>query len=198
MSNPQPPKLARKFLYWHCASDLLEEIEGDLNEEFEAIYREKGARSARIFYMLEVLRFMRMYKPHKQIRTLSSLAMLLNYFKIAFRNLSKHRAYSVINITGLVIGITCSFLIFLYVRAELSFDQFHKQASNIHRLQHIYSFVGAPEGPAYKELFPEVKDFVRISTLPLQLTEIIIEENKSKAPFLFVKTKSLKAGVIAV
>lgn len=159
----KPPKFARKFLHWHCAPDLLEEIEGDLNEEFEAIFQEKGDRKARIFYSLEVLRFMRMYKPRKRIKTLSNLDMLFNYFKIAFRNLSKHKAYSAINIAGLVIGITCSFLIFLYVRAELSFDQFHTQASNIHRMQHIYSFIGAPEGPAYKELFPEVKDYVRVN-----------------------------------
>jgi len=161
-AHPQPPKLARRFLYWHCAPELLEEIEGDLNEEFEAVFQEKGARSARIFYCLEVLRFMRMYKPRKRIRTLSNLDMLYNYFKIAFRNLAKHKAYSAINIAGLVIGITCSFLIFLYVRAELSFDQFHTQAANIHRMQHIYSFIGAPEGPAYKERFPEVRDYVRV------------------------------------
>lgn len=160
--QPQPPKWARKFLHWHCAPELLEEIEGDLNEEFEAVFQQKGPGKARIFYSLEVLRFMRMYKPRKRIRTLSNLDMLLNYLKIAFRNLVKHKAYSAINIAGLVIGITCSFLIFLYVRAELSFDQFHTQAANIHRMQHIYSFIGAPEGPAYKEIFPEVKDYVRV------------------------------------
>jgi len=48
--------------------------------------------------------------------------MLKNYFKIAFRNLWKHRVFSFINIMGLTVGMTACFLIFLYVRFELSYD----------------------------------------------------------------------------
>lgn len=162
MPTPSPPKIARRFLQWHCAPELLEEVEGDLNEEYEAVFDEKGARKARIFYCLEVLRFMRMYKPRKRIKTLNQIDMFFNYLKVAFRNLSKHKAYSAINIAGLVIGITCSFLIFLYVKAELSFDQFHQLSHKIHRTQHIYSFMNAQAGPTFKQRYPEVEDFVRV------------------------------------
>ena len=65
MPQLQPPKLARKFLQWHCDPELLEEIEGDLNEEFEALLSDQGKFRARLFYLIEVLRFMRMYKPRK-------------------------------------------------------------------------------------------------------------------------------------
>ena len=89
--------------------------------------------------------------------------MIFNYLKVALRNLQKHKAYSAINIAGLVIGITCSFLIFLFVKAELSFDQFHIQSHKIHRTQHIYSFMNAQAGPTFKERYPEVEDFVRVN-----------------------------------
>ncbi len=50
--------------------------------------------------------------------------MVKNYIQTALRNLYKNRIYSIINITGLAIGITCSLLILLWVHDELSFDKF--------------------------------------------------------------------------
>lgn len=60
--------------------------------------------------------------------------MLRNYFKIAFRNLLKYRAYSLINIFGLMIGISCFLIIALYVFDEMTFDRFHSKADNMYRI----------------------------------------------------------------
>ena len=60
--------------------------------------------------------------------------MLKNYFKIAYRNLVKHKAYSFINTAGLAIGIACCILILLYVKDELTYDAFHVQARSIYRI----------------------------------------------------------------
>jgi putative ABC transport system permease protein len=60
--------------------------------------------------------------------------MLKNYFKIAYRNLLKYRAYSLINIFGLMIGIACFLVIALYVFDEMTFDSFHSKADNIYRV----------------------------------------------------------------
>ncbi len=60
--------------------------------------------------------------------------MLKNYFKIAFRNLWRHRVFSFINILGLTVGLTACFLIFLYVRFELSYDKFHSKGDRIYRI----------------------------------------------------------------
>ena len=60
--------------------------------------------------------------------------MLKNYFKIAFRNLWRHRVFSFINILGLAVGMTACFLIFLYVRFELSYDKFHSKGNRIYRI----------------------------------------------------------------
>ena len=60
--------------------------------------------------------------------------MLKNYLKIAIRNLLKHKVFSSVNILGLVAGLTCSFLIIIYVLYETSYDSFNKNAENIYRL----------------------------------------------------------------
>lgn len=98
--------------------------------------------------------------------------MFKNYFKIAFRNLWKHRVFSFINILGLTIGMTACFLIFLYVRFELSYDAFHSKADRIYR---IVSDIKTPTetihspgpswavGPFIQHEFPEVEAAVRIA-----------------------------------
>ena len=98
--------------------------------------------------------------------------MIKNYFKIAFRNLWKHRIFSFINIMGLTVGMTACFLIFLYVRFELSYDRFHEKEDRIYR---VVADIKTPtevlhaHGPAWavppnmKEYFPEIQAFVRTS-----------------------------------
>ncbi len=54
--------------------------------------------------------------------------MILNYIKIAFRNLRKRKGHTFLNIAGLTIGMTCCLLIFHYVSYEKSYDDFHKDA----------------------------------------------------------------------
>jgi putative ABC transport system permease protein len=97
--------------------------------------------------------------------------MLKNYFTIAWRNLSKHKLYSGLNIVGLAIGMAACIVITLFVYYEKSFDQVHKK--NIYRLNEVQKFPGMvasqkvalsmfPMGPTLKEEFPEIKNFTRI------------------------------------
>ena len=60
--------------------------------------------------------------------------MLKNLVTIAFRNILKEKGYSLINLLGLSIGITCSLFLTLYVLDELSYDKYHKNAENIYRV----------------------------------------------------------------
>ncbi|MEO6316106.1 MAG: ABC transporter permease [Chitinophagaceae bacterium] len=60
--------------------------------------------------------------------------MIKNYFKIAWRNLVKHKAYSIINIAGLTTGIAACLLIFLVVRYEFSYDKFQKNYARTYRI----------------------------------------------------------------
>ena len=98
--------------------------------------------------------------------------MIKNYLKIAFRNLWRHRVFSFINILGLTVGMTACFLIFLYVKFELSYDKFNSKAANIYRLntdiktpsETINTSVTAwPFAPNIKREFPEVETFTRVN-----------------------------------
>lgn len=96
--------------------------------------------------------------------------MLKNYLILAFRNLVKDKFYSLINILGLTIGVTCGMLLLLYVTDELSYDRHHAKASQIYR---IVSYITEPEKinnwvstqpPLVKTLkqdYPFVESYVR-------------------------------------
>lgn len=98
--------------------------------------------------------------------------MLTNYFKIAFRSLLKNKGFSLINILGLAIGITCSLLIFLFVENELSYDKYHKDAENIYRVAKDFvnddgsripdATTPAPLAPAMQKELPEIASTTRI------------------------------------
>jgi putative ABC transport system permease protein len=60
--------------------------------------------------------------------------MFQNYFKVAFRNILKHKFFSAINIAGMTIGITACLLIILYIADELSYDKFHANADRIYQV----------------------------------------------------------------
>jgi putative ABC transport system permease protein len=95
-----------------------------------------------------------------------------NYIKIAARNLIKQKLHSIINITGLSIGIASCILIYLYVRNERSYDKFHENADNLYRVyitedlpqRDPFSYVEAPFhlAGALKDSFPEVERAVRL------------------------------------
>lgn len=97
--------------------------------------------------------------------------MFKNYFKIAWRNLFRNKIYSVINISGISIGIAMFWLIALYIADELSFDRFHSNSDKIFRVtQHArwegeninYASTSAPFAPALKSEFPEIQQATRI------------------------------------
>src|SRR3569833_2166459 len=60
--------------------------------------------------------------------------MIRHYLKKAFRNLARNKVYTFINIFGLAISMACTLLIVLFVKDELSYDKYHKDAGNIYRV----------------------------------------------------------------
>jgi putative ABC transport system permease protein len=96
--------------------------------------------------------------------------MLRNYFTIALRNLIKHRFYTLINITGLAIGIASCLIITLYIVYELSYDKHFGGYEQIYRVDSEIMFNGnhyklavmpAPAAAAFQNDFPEVEASVR-------------------------------------
>jgi putative ABC transport system permease protein len=66
--------------------------------------------------------------------------MIKNYFKIAWRNLWKHKFYTLINMFGLALSIGCSIILFRFITYHLSFDTYHHNAKNIYRVVHRLTF----------------------------------------------------------
>ncbi len=96
--------------------------------------------------------------------------MLSNYFKIAFRNLIKYKSFSLINITGLAVGIASCVLILLFVNDELSYDRFNSKAERIYRVHtegrladNEFKMAVSPAPIAFTMLreFPEVEAVTR-------------------------------------
>lgn len=109
--------------------------------------------------------------------------MLKNYFKTAWRTLLKNKGYTALNITGMAIGLVSCLLIGLYIRNELSYDQYHTKKERIYRVVHGYKEIGssgatnavqkgdytyqiwgnAPVGKALKADYPGVEEVVQFS-----------------------------------
>jgi putative ABC transport system permease protein len=96
--------------------------------------------------------------------------MLINYIKTAFRNLFKHKGYSLINILGLAIGMATCLLIFLYVNHELSYDNYNEDADRIYRVAFSGHWGGrdfnvctapAPMAKVILNTYPEIEEVVR-------------------------------------
>lgn len=125
--------------------------------------------------------------------------MITSYLKIAWRSLNRNKIYSLINITGLTVGITCCILITLYVKDELSYDRYNEHYDEVYRVLHAYRktadfkplpapapeeyqvWGNAPVAPALKADFPEITKMTQFTsplTLLLQYGDKHFQESK--------------------
>ena len=129
--------------------------------------------------------------------------MIKNYFMIALRNIRRHSTYSILNISGMAIGMACSILILLWVQDEWSYDRHFKNADNLYRILERIStgegIIMAPTAEALphvlKEEYPEVIRATRIGTPPgftLQKGEKFIEEKVAMVDMDFLKMFDIK------
>ncbi|HEY9049100.1 MAG TPA: permease prefix domain 2-containing transporter, partial [Ohtaekwangia sp.] len=137
-AKPIPPRWATRLLQWYCAPHLLEEVQGDLEEEFDYQVQRAGLRQARLDYIRSVLEFMKPFAIKRKSSSTSnpffSMNMYKHYLVVALRNIARHKAFSFINIAGLALGMTCCLFIFLWVQDERSVDHFHKQNESLYNV----------------------------------------------------------------
>lgn len=96
--------------------------------------------------------------------------MLKNNLKVAWRNLKKQKLYSLINVLGLTVGLSSFLLIYIYLHDELTYDKFHPDHDKIYKMSYLrksqtgdveaFATSGTTWAPRYKEIMPEVEDFV--------------------------------------
>lgn len=96
--------------------------------------------------------------------TMSGAAdMFRNYLVAALRSINRQKMYSILNITGLAIGLAVFLLIALYTQYELGFDRYHKNADRMYRVvREDRTLTPAPLGPALVENFAEIEAVARI------------------------------------
>jgi putative ABC transport system permease protein len=162
------------FLRWFCPEHLYEEIEGDLIQRYTLDVKSLGEKKAKQKLILNTIRFFRpgIILRNKVTHPVIRNYMIRNYVKIAFRNFSKQKSFTFLNVTGLTLGMVASLLIMQYVKYERSFDTFHEKAKDIYRIQYngwqngklrFECAAAVPAaGPALKNNFPEVKRFTRL------------------------------------
>lgn len=116
--------------------------------------------------------------------------MIKNYFKIALRNLQRNKTYALLNILGLSVGIAASLLIFVVIRFQTSFDNFHTKKDQIYRVGSQFHTqdgvdysdgVSFPTGPALRIDFPQIKEVASIYRDGGQIT--LEERDKQQKKF---------------
>jgi ABC-type antimicrobial peptide transport system permease subunit len=138
---------------------------GDLEETYGYIAQNEGKKKARSWFFREVLKSLPGFMKKGLYRR---LAMIRNYFKIAFRNIVRNRLFALINILGLAVGMACFILITLWIRDELSFDKFHTNKDNLYMLTIIHpNDIVDPNvpyalAPRLADETPEISQFTRI------------------------------------
>lgn len=151
---------------------------GDLHERYQLRAKRVGEAKAKRIYFREVLAYVRpsIFKRKKLYHQALYIDMISNYLLIAYRNLAKHKAFTLINITGLTVGIACCLLLFLYIKVETAYDRHHAQANHLYRIttafqnadgmaEHL-STSSPPIAMSLINEFPEVVNATRLVSPP--------------------------------
>lgn len=136
-TSTNPPSWMDRFVSRLCPDHLLEEVMGDLHERYEFAIHKYGRKRANRRYLLETLYYIRVTAFRRQNSTNTTpnyITMVKHYLIIAFRNISRNKAFSAINISGLALGLSAFLLILLWVSDERKVNNFHKNQRQLYSL----------------------------------------------------------------
>ena len=111
--------------------------------------------------------------------------MLRNYLKTAFRNLWKQKLFSGINILGFALGLTVTLLIFIYVDAELSRDDFHANKEQLYRVLRVSDLnseryrIGVTSGPFAPALLNDFPESIRAAARVMPSDGLVTVDDRS-------------------
>ncbi len=163
MKTPSPPKWISKLLDWYCREEYADEIQGDLLELYDHDLQ-KGKFLANVRYLVNAIQFLRIYnaKALKGQHYKTHSVMNGHYFKTAFRNFNRHRLFTLANLSGLAISMAISFMIFLHVDQELSYEKDFPKYDRIYRMATYRWAKSAPrQAEEFQKYFTEVKNTCR-------------------------------------
>ncbi|MEO9872116.1 ABC transporter permease [Ekhidna sp.] len=126
-----------KLVKWLCKNDLVEEIQGNL-EEYYLLLRTEKKSFFFVRYWYQVLHYMR--PSFLQLFKLKNKGPMFNFNpKIAIRNLMNHRSTTIISLLGFVVGLTSVIFLYFYIENELNTDSFHIDKDQIYRVVRMAS-----------------------------------------------------------
>lgn len=176
MSNTTPPRLAERLFNWYCGNAGVDDLRGDMEEVFHRNVTAIGKSRAKAIYWRQVLSLIFSYAIRKRKNNASNhhlsssnpFDMWLNYFKVAVRNLYRHRYFTILNMVGLAIGMSVSLLIIALFVSVTNYDEFHANKKNIYRVVSFTNtgkeYASAPVilGERLKAEYPGIKEVIHI------------------------------------
>ncbi len=182
-----PPKILELTLKWIVDNRERESLVGDFAEIYKYKTEESNAFAASTWYLTQICKLI----PAIFFESIFwSIIMFSNYFRTAYRYLLRHKTFSVINLTGLSIGIASTILILIWVFDEINYDTFHEDYDKIYRLnwdfkwkdrEGIGSGTPPPLAKTLSNEIPGISETVRIHPLGDMITryeDIYFNEDK--------------------
>ncbi len=125
-------RLSFGLIEW-LSPEIAENVKGDLEEMYYRRLKRRGKLMAEIFLFWESITCLKLVRNRKGMYLFQFFDPNI-HFKMSWRVLIKNRSYTLINVAGLSIGLIASLFIFLYVKTEHTYDQYHDQSHNIYRV----------------------------------------------------------------
>ncbi len=170
-TQPLFPNWLVKLLWWFLPDGFEEEVLSDLEETYFSIVEKHGSFLAGLWFLVQIPQNFAAAIHH---RIFWNFAVFADNMKMALRHLIRHRAYSLINILGLAVGLACALIILLYVDHELYYDRDIPDVDRLYRVsehrvvpagEFILASIEAPVAPAINENYPQVEAAGRIHSL---------------------------------
>jgi len=167
-SNTGFPRTVRRLFAFFLPSGEATEVLDALQEDFKRLSLAKGPAEARRRVWRQFFLSLPSFLKNAASWTFH---MIVDDLKVSRRDMRRHKGYSFITIAGLAVGAASCLLITLYVKHELSFDDYHKDVDRIFRLLVTADFSDGPQlmsatsesaAPALKSDFPEVENAARV------------------------------------
>jgi len=164
----KPPRLIQWILKNNLPDNEKRYLIGGIEEKYLRKITENGRIPALFWYLKETMCTL----PYLILDNLSgSRSMFQNYLKIGLRNIKKHKIHSLINVSGLAVGMACSIIVLLLIQDDLSYDKFHDNPEKICRVitgmydkgqTRRFRSTPAPLGPALENAFSGIANVSRI------------------------------------
>ncbi len=125
-----PPKFSLRLIRWLCKEELVEELQGDLEEYY---FENQDSNFSKLKYWVQVLNYLRL-STLKSVKTQKSSPMFVFNPIVTLRSLSRHKSSTIISILGFTVGLVASIMLYFYIYSELTTDSFHADGDRIFRV----------------------------------------------------------------